>query len=364
MPKKLSSSLSKKILKYFCYIILAVIIIYSILIMYLFYQGPITTYMVKSALKKHPQNIIVSLTTTPYRIDTIKPILESISRQTIQPSKIYVNIPWRFKRDDSEYKIPGWLKAYPNVVINRTKDYGPATKLVATLEKERDPETIIITIDDDTIYTKHIVRDLVKQYLYQEVAKNSAITGTAFNFIFLIDQDLYYKSIICPSCDSVIVVGVGSVAYRRSFFKEDIFSFWDRIPLTCTVSDDLMISAYLLKNNINIVKASGFAFNPKSMELFTILPTSFTKDALQRGAGGKVGTGSNETNYIACIGELIQSTDNAIYAKVILNRSKNLLGYTYKQFFYEIFYSIYIYYLDGIIKFIPFIGKLFIKTTL
>lgn len=358
----MSKILSKKILKYCYYIILAVIILYGLLFMCFFYIGPVTTYKVKNALKKHPQNIIVSLTTTPHRINTIKPVLESISRQTVKPNKIYVNVPWRFKRDNSEYKIPKWLKTYPGIVINRTKDYGPATKLVATLEKEKDPETIIITIDDDTIYTKHVVRDLVKQYLFADKAKNSAITGLGLNLLFFVDHDLYYKRITCPNCDSLILVGISAVAYKRFFFKEDIFSFWDRIPLNCAISDDLMLSAYLLHNGIKIIKASGFVFNPVALLLFGQLSTSFDNNALQKGAGGLLGTGSNETNYISCVGELLQSVDNKVYANILLKNSKSFLLYTYKQLIYETFYSIYVNYLHGLLNMFPFVSTLFIKT--
>lgn len=362
MTKTLSNLLYKKILKYSYYIILAIIILYGVLLLSLFYIGPVTTYKVKNALKKQPQNIIVSLTTTPHRINTLRPVLESISRQTVKPNKIYVNVPWRFKRDNSEYKIPQWLKTYPGVVINRTKDYGPATKLVATLEKERDPETIIITTDDDTIYTKHVVRDLVKQYLFEDSAQNSAITGLGLNLLFFIDYDLYYKRINCPGCNSLIVVGISAVAYKRSFFKEDIFSIWDRIPLTCAISDDLIFSAYLLYNGINIIKASGVAFNPISLLLFGQLSTSFDNNALQKGAGG-VGTGSNETNYVACVAELLRSAENSPYAHALLQRSKNFSILTPMQSLYEIFYNVYyLPYVTGIIRIIPFVGRLFIKT--
>lgn len=362
MSKTLSKKFYKTLLKYFYYVILAIIILYAILLMFLLYIGPITTYRVKHALKQRPQNIVVSLTTTPYRIDTIRPILESISRQTVQPNKIYVNVPWRFKRDNSEYKIPEWLKTYPGVVINRTKDYGPATKLVATLEKERDPETIIITIDDDTLYPKQIVRDLVQQYLFDNNAKHAVITGLGFNFLFFLDKDLYYTKILCPGCQSLILVGVSGVAYKRKFFANDIFTLTDNLPISCFLSDDLMLSSYLAKNNINIVKASGFAYNKITMNLFVHLESGLHEDALQKGANN-VGTGSNESNYVACITELLQSADYYPYATSILARSKILSGTNEKDLLFKVLNHLYYtYYIKGIFRLVPFMLQLLVKT--
>ena len=40
----------------------------------------------------------VSLTTLPSRIDHIKETLYSIKKQTLQPDKIYLNLPLKFKR--------------------------------------------------------------------------------------------------------------------------------------------------------------------------------------------------------------------------------------------------------------------------
>jgi hypothetical protein len=289
------------------------------------YIGPYTTMKVKHDLAKNPVDIIVSLTTTPYRINTIKPVLDSIARQSIKPTHIYINIPWIFKRDNSEYIIPDWLKKYPNIIINRTKDYGPATKLIATLEKEHNPEAIIITIDDDRMYHRHIVRDLAKQYLpntYKVNYKlNSAITGYGMNFVASFDRNFYFNEIVVGDRPSVLVVGTYGVAYKKKFFSRDIFSLMDRIPLNCFLSDDLMISSYLLANNIHIVKVSGISYNKLIMQLMlNPLNTYTTIDALSNGANG-IGDGGNEINYWNCLFAL-PDYELLDYQQAILMHSK------------------------------------------
>ena len=45
----------------------------------------------------------VSLTTIPSRINNIKPTIESIAKQSVKPSKIYLNLPNKFKRFKDEF---------------------------------------------------------------------------------------------------------------------------------------------------------------------------------------------------------------------------------------------------------------------
>jgi hypothetical protein len=45
-------------------------------------------------------------------------------------------------------------------VIRSARDYGPVTKLVPALHRELDPDTLIITVDDDKVYHKDLVRHL------------------------------------------------------------------------------------------------------------------------------------------------------------------------------------------------------------
>jgi hypothetical protein len=45
-------------------------------------------------------------------------------------------------------------------VLRSEVDYGPLTKIVPTLYKETDPETIVITVDDDKIYKPQTIRSV------------------------------------------------------------------------------------------------------------------------------------------------------------------------------------------------------------
>ena len=211
------------------------------------------------------------------------------------------------------------------------------------------------------VYSQHSVRDLVKQYLFDDYSKNAVITGMGFNFLFFQDSSVLYTPISISGDISLLVVGVSTVAYKREFFKDDIFLLTDNLPLSCFLSDDFMISAYLLANKINIIKASGVSYNPVLILLNKELPSSYTKDALQYGANHK-GTGGNESNYVDCFAFLSKHNKinykDAIMARseAILNKPRGKLLYSRMVYFY------YRYYLLGMIRVIPFLETIIINT--
>ena len=381
MENQLKGIFLKILLRTF-YIVFSLILVgYLILVAILFYVGPWETRTVRNNLKKNPVDIVVSLTTTPYRIDKIKPVLDSILRQSIKPNRIYVNVPLIFKRDNNlKYIIPNWLSAYPNVVINRTKDYGPATKIIGTLEKERDPNTIIVTVDDDNIYPKHLVRDLIKQYLPGTYKVNykmaAAITGIGLNFLFGPNFESKSRLVLIGDRPSLLVIGSGGVAYKRKFFKDDIFLLTEHLSKSCFLSDDLIISGYLYLNNVNIIKISGISFNQIVKELLIReLPTAFTSDALIKGANSdqtfnnKAISGKmrdiNEDKYGQCMLDF-PAYNKAKYQQIILQRSKIIESLYQMEILRMEISSNYIIrvlcynYLNNIIHKIPFLKKMII----
>lgn len=332
-----------KKLKIIIYLLIGTIgLIYLSIAILLFWIGPLETKTVKKNLTKYPLNIVISLTTAQQRINKIKPTIESILRQSIQPNKIYLNIPNQL---NNKYILPNWLTKEPSVIINRTKDYGPATKLIPTLEQERDPNTIIITLDNQIFYPKHIVRDLIKQYLPDthkiNYKKNSAITGIGLIILFGPTFEPIQTKMIAGDRPSISVVNLGGVAYKRSFFNDDIFSLPDNMPTTCILSDDLIISAYLFTNNISIVKISGISYNEVMQNLLLKynLPDEYYY------------------NYANCLASLSKH-DKIKYQEIILQRTKNIYA-IYKNEIYKINMNAFWYeLLTAAIKYIPFLEKL------
>lgn len=220
-------------------------LILACLLNFYYHWDAIWTLWAKQYIKD--QDIVISLTTTPHRINQMETPLECLALQNIPIRKIFVNIPYMFKRDNLEYAIPEWLEAMPNVTILRTADYGPATKLLGTLKNASlNEKTIIITVDDDTCYPPNMVLRLAvraKQYPKHAVG----ISGVELNFkqnkqegIVRIKQD---------HAAATILEGFAGVAYRKSFFNDEVFEI-DAAPSSCYTSDDLYLSYHLAKNNI------------------------------------------------------------------------------------------------------------------
>ena len=100
--------------------------------------------------------IYVSLTTIPSRIKTINKCLDSILNQTIKPDKIYINIPFKYKRFDDIIMDEDLPETNDIITITRCEDFGPGTKLLGSY-KLFEKDAIVILIDDDLIYKDYML---------------------------------------------------------------------------------------------------------------------------------------------------------------------------------------------------------------
>src|SRR5688572_10336454 len=116
--------------------------------------------------------IVISLTTTPNRLPYIRDTVKSLTNQIIPANAVYLNIP-HVSRKGVPYIIPEWLKEEDGIILNRCEDMGPITKIAPTLELEKDPNTIIIVVDDDEIYPNCLVQKYLK---YCDEYKDEALT--------------------------------------------------------------------------------------------------------------------------------------------------------------------------------------------
>ena len=83
--------------------------------------------------------IYVSLTTIPKRVKNLNKTIESLLRQSQVPDKIFVNVPYKYKRFDdniSDNQIPKF--ADNRIEVTRCDDYGPGTKLMGSLDKFKE----------------------------------------------------------------------------------------------------------------------------------------------------------------------------------------------------------------------------------
>jgi len=223
--------------------------------------------------------IVLSLTTTPDRLPFIQPTLKCLVNQTRAADAIYLNLPYYLKRTGEPYLLPKWLSEYPEVTVNRCDDVGPATKLIPTLEREKDPETLIIVVDDDIWYPPYLVLKYLKyssKFPEEVLTLGGVVLGTKKNKfrLSLLDN---VRNVLLPHV--FIVCGHASYVVRRKFFADDFSSFLEAsfYEKSCFVSDDLTISYYLETQG---VKKRCLKYPDFSWFHFKVLDLGLKKDAL------------------------------------------------------------------------------------
>lgn len=190
--------------------------------------------------------IVVSLTTLPGREALVEGAIKSIQSQTRPADAIYLFLP-------REHFSGGRIHVhFEGVTTCLLPDLGPAMKLIPTLAREKDPRTLIITIDDDVEYPPKLIEKLLNaSILFPE----SAIGFTGWNVTRIKDEipEIKHMNQDIPGCrifESVQVLeGTRGVLYRRSFFDNDILTHAYMHP-SFRFHDDILFSGYLASRDI------------------------------------------------------------------------------------------------------------------
>jgi len=190
--------------------------------------------------------VVLSLTTMPHRISQIEPTLRSLNAQKWAPDAIYLNVPKVNRRTAEPYTIPAWVGKY--ATVHQTNDYGPATKLFGALEVEKDPNTIIITVDDDKLYPSTLVGALASKFRYGDRVAYGACGWSMMPVPTEREVvPVYVPHMLRGSHGRVIDVlqAVCGNAYRRGYFKDSVESMTVPRGSPCYTTDDIFISYYL-----------------------------------------------------------------------------------------------------------------------
>ena len=110
-------------------------------------------------------NFCITLTTIPRRINDVYKTLDSIKDQTLKPSKIFLNVPNQYYRFPNAKIFDEDLEKIKSnfVEITRCDDFGPATKILGSLDKVKKYDCAII-IDDDHIYDKRMCEIFIDEF--------------------------------------------------------------------------------------------------------------------------------------------------------------------------------------------------------
>jgi hypothetical protein len=209
--------------------------------------------------KNSKLRVVGSLTTMPNQYDKVIRTLESLHAQTYKLDAIYLSLPEISRRLGTKYPpVPKEISNKCSIIS--TSDYGPITKVSGALLAEEDPETIIITFDNDMVYPDQMVEKLIE---YHKEYPNSAIGSAGMllgrgncpfcainpnenNYLYNISKFFVPKE--GRRIDSLY--GYPGALYVRKFFPEkekleEEFFNYALINEATLLNDDIIISGYL-----------------------------------------------------------------------------------------------------------------------
>jgi hypothetical protein len=203
--------------------------------------------------------IYISLTTIFSRQDVLSKTLESIIEQTKLPDMIYLCLseePYLldngFKnRNISNSKLVNILEKNNNIIkIKWVENTGPYRKLLPLLKDKWDENCLIITIDDDTIYNKDLIKNIVNDYYIYNCVINYRGFTPLFNNLNEFDYDKRKETINNYLYN--FPTGKGGILYNPQFFhKTGDLIFNRNIYLdTCKTNDDIWFYLIRILNNV------------------------------------------------------------------------------------------------------------------
>jgi hypothetical protein len=176
-------------------------------------------------------NFCVSLSTIPSRFGTVKEVIRSLNIQTCRPKKIFLNIPFNYKRFPEIKNVN--LDVFreikdDNFEIIRCEDYGPGTKLLGSAHLLKNFDYVVL-VDDDHYYHRRMCE--------------------IFNKYFSLDKECAYSFFTIKVYD--LIMGQGADGFLLNPLHLDgILDFYHKYVKNykyCFLNDDFWISMYLCK---------------------------------------------------------------------------------------------------------------------
>lgn len=153
----------------------------------------------KNLPRANDQRTVISFTTTPDKLDKIKPFISSILDQTVRVDQILFPCT-------ETYQLPQYLKDVVTI-CPAGKDYGDATKFIPVLLKEKDSRTCIITLKDNVVYGKNYI-----ELLTTEASKYPKSVVT--------DQNMY-GLLIRPECYDCGIIDKENSVFDETWFLQN-----------------------------------------------------------------------------------------------------------------------------------------------
>lgn len=207
-------------------------------------------------------NLIVSLTSYKPRIKTLHLVIRSLLKQTLLPSKIILYLDNDFQINKLPKKLLR-LQKYNFEIKTGYQDIKPHKKYLYVMQEY--PDKKIITVDDDLLYDKNLIKDLVKtNILHPDCVCARRVNKITFdkdqNINKYSDWEWSCTDITEPSF-SLLATGCGGVLYPPKILPDEAF-FIKNIQKYCLETDDIWLKFMELKVNVKVVWTNSRIIHP------------------------------------------------------------------------------------------------------
>ncbi len=256
---------------------------------------------VKNYLDHH--KVYVSLTSSPQRLHLIETVLKTIDLDLV--SEILLTLPMKYKNTDAYADpLPTNIVNFPKVKILRPPtDLGPLSKIVPAIEyvQKIDPQSIVISIDDDIGYPVGIFSELVRFITQNQDKKIKVVGGIGqkASFWHLQPKNIKFLEICRTSGYCDVVEGFGAIAYVVGAIPTQKMIDFSKASSKCKLGDDIVINYAL-----HISGVGRYRIREKYFKEIVPLYYGFMEDALHQQNDYKL-------SYQQCI-EAIESLPNSL----------------------------------------------------
>ena len=198
--------------------------------------------------------VVVSLTSFEPRFKNLHLVLKSLLNQSFRPEKIILYLDKTVSLDSLPVEILA-LQKFGVEIRNICEDYVCHKKYFYSMQEF--PDKCIVTVDDDVIYSRNLIKKLYSSYLkypgcvsamrvhlitYDENGKCNPYNEWHWN----------YKKLLEPS-PKLVSTGVGGVLYPPSVMPSETFAPQVFSKL-CLGADDIWLKFNELNNGIDVVR--------------------------------------------------------------------------------------------------------------
>ena len=204
--------------------------------------------------------VYVSITSIYKNQEELYLTLKSIIKQKLKPTKIFLYLSEEQYLLDTGFKQKKIDNKKLNSFLNNNKDNievkwvpntGSYRKLIPLLKEKWNEDCIIITLDDDTIYDKNLLTNLVTDYEKHKCVIN--YRGFTPKINKFEDFDYTKRDTLKNKSLYNFATGKSGILYKPQFFKKtDDLIFDDKIyKKTCDKQDDVWFYIVRILNNVD-----------------------------------------------------------------------------------------------------------------